>query len=250
MSYLKTTGIVIKEVNTGEADKIVTIFSKTKGKISGSARGARRPKSRLVAGTQLLCYSEFVLFKGKDLYSINSSDVIEPFYDIRNDIERLTYAAHMTELINDVIQENQPATKVLQLFLNSLYLLSKTDRSPVQIVRVFELRLLSILGYAPSVGGCVVCTSSQFDNMSFSFQKCGFICKSCTMQDKSAVELSEGAAKALNYIVYSPLNSLFSFEVSDSVLNELGRISRRFIRDILEKDYKKLDFLKTLNINT
>ena len=118
-----------------------------------------------------MCYSEFVLFKGKDIYSINSCDVIEPFYDIRNDLERLTYAAHMTELINDVIQENQPATKVLQLFLNSLYLLSKTGRSPMQIVRVFELRLLSILGYAPSVGGCVVCTNSQFDSMSFSFQK-------------------------------------------------------------------------------
>jgi len=71
------------------------------------------------------------------MYTVNSCDVIESFYDIRNDLERLTYAAHMMDIVNDVILENQPASRLLQLFLNSLYMLSKTDRSPLQIVRVF-----------------------------------------------------------------------------------------------------------------
>ncbi|HHV29676.1 DNA repair protein RecO [Acetivibrio mesophilus] len=247
MSYLKTTGIVIKEVNTGEADRIVTIFSKNKGKISASAKGARRPKSHLVAGTQLLCYSEFVLFKGKDMYSVTSCDVIEPFYDIRSDLERLTYAAHMMEMVNDVIFENQPATRLLQLFLNSLYMLTKTDKSPLQIVRIFEFRLLSIIGYAPWVSGCTECGSTLFDSMYFSFLKCGFLCGGCLAKDKGAIRISEGAAKALNYIVYSKMNNLFSFEVSENVLDELGRVSRRYMRDRLEKNYNKLDFIKNIN---
>jgi len=125
MNYLKTSGIVIKEVNTGEADRIITIFPRIKGKISALAKGARKTESHLVAGTQLLCYSEFVLFKGKDMYTVNSCDVIESFYDIRNDLERLTYAAHMMDIVNDVILENQPASRLLQLFLNSLYMLRK-----------------------------------------------------------------------------------------------------------------------------
>lgn len=247
MSYLKTTGIVIKEVNTGEADRIITIFSKNKGKISALAKGARRPKSYLVAGTQLLCYSEFVLFKGKDMYSVNSCDVIEPFYDIRNDLERLTYTAHMIDIVKDVIQENQPATRLLQLFLNSLYMLSKTDRSSLQIVRVFELRLLSIIGYAPWVNGCIECGSSLFDSMYFSFGKCGLLCSGCLAKDKGAIRISEGAAKALNYIVYSKMNNLFNFEVSDNVLEELGRVSRRYMGERLEKNYNKLDFIKTFD---
>ena len=247
MSYIKTKGIVIKEVNTGEADKILTVFSRNIGKIVCSAKGARRPKSRLVAGTQLFCYSEFVLFKGKDIYSINSCDVIEPFYDIRNDLTKLTYSAHMIEIINDVIVEDQPATKVLQLFLNSLHLLSKTEKLPEQIVRIFEIRILSILGYAPSVRECLNCGSEKYDNMQFSFIKSGFICDDCSISERNTIKISGGTAKAINHIVYSNIKELFNFEVSELVLNELGKISKRYLKDKLERDYKKLDFLKILN---
>jgi DNA repair protein RecO (recombination protein O) len=119
MSYLKTKGIVIREVNTGEADKVLTIFSRHNGKITGFAKGARRPKSKFIAGTQYLCYSEFVLYKNADMFSINNCDVIEPFYEIRNDMEKLTYSAHIVDILNDVVQENQPSGKILQLFLNT-----------------------------------------------------------------------------------------------------------------------------------
>jgi DNA repair protein RecO (recombination protein O) len=251
MGYLNTRGIVIKEVNIGEADKIITVFSQTHGKISASAKGARRPKSRLIAGTQFLCYSDFVFYKGRELFLTNSCEVIEPFYEIRNDIEKLTYAAHMVELINDVIQENQPSRRVLQLFLNSLYMLAKTERNPELISRIFELRLLSITGYAPYVRGCVICGREELgDNVFFSFAKCGFICndKKCKAMDPYAQKLSPGASKALCYIVFSNKESLFNFDVSREVLDELGKISRRYLRDRLEKDYSKLDFLKALEI--
>jgi DNA repair protein RecO (recombination protein O) len=152
MSYIKTGGIVIREVNTGEADKIVTILTKNLGKISAYAKSAKRPRSKFVAGTQFLCYSNLVLFKGRDLYSLNSCDVVEPFYEIRNDVVRLTYSAYITDIVNDLIQEEQPAAKSLQLLLNTFYMLSKTDKSPELITRIFELRFLSILGYAPVSG--------------------------------------------------------------------------------------------------
>ncbi|MDQ2085987.1 DNA repair protein RecO [Herbivorax sp. ANBcel31] len=246
MSYVKTTGIVIKEVHTGEANKIVTLFTRNMGKVSGSAKGARRPKSRFVAGTQLLCYSDFVLFKGKEMYSINSCDVIEPFYNIRNSIEKLTCAAHMTEIINDIVQENQQATKLLKLFLNSLHMLSNSNRPILQILTIFEMKLLSILGYAPWVGGCLNCENKEFGDMLFSFEKCGFICEKCASLDKGAVQLSEGATKAIYYIVCSNMKNIFNFEVSNRVLNELRRVSKTYLNNQLEKNYKKMDFLKYL----
>jgi len=249
MSFLKTKGIIIKEVNTGEADKIVTIFTKSNGKISASARGARRPKSKLVAGTQFLCYSDFVLFKGREMYSINSCEVIEPFYEIRNDIVRLTYSAHIVDIVNDIVQENQPASKTLQLFLNTLYMLTKTNKSPELVTRVFELRILSILGYAPFVKGCMSCGRTDTANLTFSFKKCGFICNepACRQKDNSAIKILPGTAKAMCHIVYSRMDELFSFDVSQEVLGELGIIMRRYLRERLERDYTKLDFLKTLN---
>lgn len=247
MSYVRTKGVVLKEVNTGESDKILTIFSRTHGKISGFAKSARRPKSRFVAGAQLLCYSEFVLFKGREMFSVNSCDVIEPFYEVRNDVVKLTYAAHMVDILEDVIQENQPSPRVLQLFLNTLFMLSKTDKSPELITRIFEFRFLSILGYAPFVKSCISCGNEEMDSFLFSFKRCGYLCRNCKVHDLNAAEISAGAARALNHILCVPLKDLFNFEVSESVLREIGWISRKYLKDRLEKDYKKLDFLKQLN---
>lgn len=249
MGYVKTKGIIIKEVNTGEADKVVTIFSRHMGKITGYAKNAKRPKSRMAAGTQFLCYGELVLFKGKEIYNLYSSEVIEPFYEIRNDIVKLTYAAHMVELVNDVIQENQPASKILQLFLNSLHMLAKTDRSPELIRRIFELRLLTLLGYAPYVRGCIHCGKTDIGAAYFSYKKCGFLCDECVSQDASSVKIPPGTAKAMNHIIHAPLNVLFNFALSEETLSELGGNIQRYLRDRLEKDYTKLDFLKTLNID-
>lgn len=248
MSYLKTKGIVIREVNTGEADKILTVFSRNRGRISVLAKGARRPRSSNSAGSQLLSYCDYVLFSGRDMYTMNSSEVLEPFYEIRNDLERLTYAAHLTDIVNDVIQENQPASKLLQLLLNSLHMLAKTDKPPELIARIFELRCLAIMGYAPYVGSCIECGATPQEGYSFSFRKCGFICArdSCREADRFAVELSPGAARAIQYIVQSRMEGLFSFGLSAGVLEELGRINRRYIRERLEKDYTKLDFLKLI----
>jgi DNA repair protein RecO (recombination protein O) len=248
MSYIKASGIVIREVNTGEADKIITILSKSLGKISAFAKNARRPRSRMVAGTQLLCYSNFVLFKGRDMYSVNTCDVVEPFYEIRNDVVKLTYSAYITDMVNDIIQEEQPAAKSLQLVLNTLYMISKTDKSPELMTRIFEMRFLTILGYSPVVRGCSNCGAEEFDQLYFSFKKCGFLCKECLNNDTYAERISPGAARALRHIVYSGIKELFNFKVSESVLNELGRISRRYIKDRLDREYRKLDFLKTLEM--
>lgn len=248
MSYIKAKGLVIREVNTGEADKIITIFSKSRGRIAALAKGARRPRSKLVAGTQFLCYCDYMLFSGRDMYSINNCEVLEPFYEIRNDIIRLTYAAHFIDIINESILENQPSPRALQLLLNSLHMLSKTDKDPQLIARIFEMRVLSILGYAPYVRSCMICGSGDINNVSFSFRKCGFLCSSdsCTSNDGFAIPLSQGAARAIQYIVHAKPAELFSFRLSQQVLDELGRINRRYLRERLEKDFTKLDFLKEI----
>ena len=125
-------------------------------------------------------------------------------------------------------------------------MISNSKRPVLQVVSIFEIKLLSILGFAPWVNGCVNCGKKEFENISFSFVKCGFICKDCTAADKSAVRLSEGAAKAIFYIVYSNMQNIFNFEASCDVLDEIRRVSKIYLKRQLEKDYKKMDFLKCL----
>lgn len=248
MSFLKTRGIVIKEVGVGEADKIVTLFTGNRGRISAMAKGGKRPKSNLSAGSQLMCYGEYVLYCGKEMYMVNSCEVLEPFYDIRNDMVKLTYAAHFLDIVMEIVQENQPAPKLLQLLLNSLFMLTKPEKSPELTARIFELRALAISGYAPHAQNCMICGREPEKFYSFSFQKCGFICdrEQCAAEDRFAPELSPGAARTIQHILFSRMEGLFHFGVSNEVLEELGRLSKRYLREQLEKDFTKLEFLKSI----
>lgn len=246
MGYIKVNGIVIKEVNTDDADKVVTLFTKSHGKIQAFAKGARRTRSALSASCQSLCYSSFVLFKGKDSYNISSSEVIESFYDLRNDIELLTYAAHITEVANDIVQEEQPSARLLQLYLNTLHLLNKKFKNPLLLVRVFELRAMTLIGYGPGT-----LDSSQLEgcsNIYFNFKKSNITCEKDIGDKAACYGISLGTALAVRHIVKAPLNTLFSFQASELVIKELSYISSNYLKDKMEKTYKKLDFLNLLDI--
>ena len=106
MGIFKTKGIVIAEHNMSDYDKMVTILTPN-GKIGCAAKGARRSKSSLMAGTQLLCFGDYLIYQGASSYSINSCDLIEVFYNLRIDLDKLTYASHILKIINDVTDENQ-----------------------------------------------------------------------------------------------------------------------------------------------
>ena len=95
----RTEGIVIKELRFKETSKILTLYTKDYGKIHAMARGAYKPKSQLIANTQPFSYNEYYLFKGRNFYYINQADIIDSFYDIRENISRVMYGSYLLELI-------------------------------------------------------------------------------------------------------------------------------------------------------
>lgn len=248
MKLVKVQGVVIKETNTGEADKIITIFTSRLGRIQASVRGARRSQSRLIAGTQLLSFSDFVLFKGKDMYSVRNCDLIEPFYNIRSSLEKLTYTTHIIELVTEITRENLYNARLMPLLLNTLYTFSHLDKSPELISRIFEIRMMSISGYTPELTECVSCGGLMGENIFFSPKLGGTTCRDCSMQDTKSIKISEGTLSALRYIIFNDIKKIFSFNVSPKVLGELKIISERFIFEHLDRSFNKLKFLETLNI--
>ena len=125
MANIKIKGIVIAENNMGDYDKMLTILTPNYGKIACVAKGARRPQSVLLAGTQLFCFGEYLMYKGTNTYHINSCETIEIFYNLRTDLDKLKYAIHINKVIQDVTKENENCYKILQLFL-------KVYRTPLQ----------------------------------------------------------------------------------------------------------------------
>lgn len=202
-----------------------------------AAKGSRRPKSLLMAATQFLCFGEYVLYKSGNTYSINSCETIEVFYNIRTDLDKLNYASHMTKIINDVTTENQNSYRILQLILNTLYVISETDKNLSLINSVFTLRLLSIIGFRPQIEECKECKIKE--NLTyFSFRDSGFKCSTCGKQDKGAVEISPSTKDAIRYIVLADAKKLFSFEIPETSTKELEIISKIYLEEKLEREYK------------
>lgn len=235
MGTIKTKGIIISENNMGDFDKMLTILTPN-GKVSCSARGARRPKSQLMAGTQYSCFGEYMMFKGSNTYTLNSCDTIELFYNLRIDLNKLEYAVHITKIIQDVTYENQNTYKILQLFLNTLYVIANSDMDLKFITSIFKIRLMCLLGFKPRLDRCVTCQDEQVHY--FSFKDNGLKCSNCSKQDTGTIEISESTKNALRYIEMSPPKKLFSFNMSDENKKQLEIIANIYTNDKLEKDYK------------
>ena len=190
-----------------------------------------------MAGTQFLCFGEYVMYKGQDHYTINSSDTIEMFYNIRINLDKLKYATHITKIIIDVTTENDNTYKIMQLYLNTLYMISETEKDLDFIVSIFKIKLLCFLGFKPKIEKCLNC-GNENNLIYFSIKNNGCICGDCKNIDKGAIKISESTAIALKYIVLAPAKKLFSFDLKNESLKELEIISKIYLNEKLEKEYK------------
>ncbi len=235
MSVLKTKGIVLLESNMGDNDKMITILTPN-GKIGCSAKGAKRPKSNLMAGTQYLCFGEFSIYKSVASYTINTAEPIEIFYNVRLDIDKLTYAAKVTRLVNEVTDENQNTYRILQLTLNTIYMLSESDKDLDFIYSIFKMRLLSIIGFKPMIDGCTSCDEKKVSH--FSLKDNGFKCENCAKPDKSAIKLSDTTIKAIRYIIKSDAKKIYSFDLSDENKTQLKMVAKLYLNKCLDKEFE------------
>ena len=236
MANIKLNGIVIAENNMGDYDKMLTMLTPNYGKISCVAKGARRQQSALLAGTQLFCFGEYLMYKGTNTYHINSCETIEIFYNLRTDLDKLKYAIHINKIIQDVTEENENCYKILQLFLNTLYTISETDKDKDFVLAVFKFRLLTILGFTPRVMKCTACKEEK-DLTKFSIKDNGVKCTACGKQDKSAIGMSESTKNAILYTISAPPKKIYSFSLKDESLKEFELISKIYFNEKLEKEY-------------
>ena len=192
-----------------------------------------------MAATQFLCFGDYLIYQGANSYNINSCEVNEVFYNIRMDLDKLQYASHITKIINDVTDENQNTYKILQLFLNTLYVLSETDKNMDLTISIFKLKLMCFLGFTPIINRCSGCQKNENIILNhFSFKDNGLKCDVCSRQDKGAIEISEATQNAIKYIVMAPPKKLFSFNLSEQMIRELEIVAKIYLNEKLDKEYK------------
>lgn len=245
--HVHCEGLVLKVTKFKDSDKILTIFSKSNGKIQAMAKGARKPKSSLMGSTQLFCHSDFMLYRGKSFYHLNQSEVINSFYNLREDIFKLAYATYIMEIVESGITEEEENEKIFLLVLKALDILSSGKVDYLKLTLAFKIKFISFLGYKPHLKSCVSCNGTLDGPLRFSRAHGGILCTKCLREDRYGDNISIEALKGLISLLYTPLHSLNEIELSSNTINIIDNILLKYILESLgKKSFKSLNFLKSI----
>ena len=245
---LTTPGIVLRETNYKEADKILTVLTREYGKRTVKARGCRRKTSKLTAASQLLVWSDMTLYQRGDFLTLNEAEVLEQFWSVRQDIELLALGSYFAEVLEATAQEGEEAGDLLSLLLNSLYALD-TLKKPRELVKAaFELRLMCLTGYEPLVDACAVCGKAAPDRPRLNLTQGVLHCAGCRSQVGEGVSmpLTDGALAAVRHIVLGDPKKLFSFRLDEGGLRQLGELTEAFLMTQQERGFRTLDYYKQI----
>ena len=243
----QTDGLIIKEQNIGEQDKLVYALTKSHGVIKAFVRGAKNIKNQKCAPSSLLSYSRLTFYKSRESYIIGDARILRIFSKLRGDVKKTCLAQYFCELALTICPREQPAEKFLSLMLNSLYLISEGKRSEELVKPCFEMRLAAMAGYLPNLVMCRECGVYAAEEMYFSPRTGEIECASCHgIKADGMVKLSEAALTALRHTVYSDDDKLFSFTLSDEGLRMLNAASESYLQYRFEKEFKTLNFYKAI----
>ena len=240
-----TDGLILKEQNIGEKDKLVTVLTRHNGLVRAFVRGAKSFKNRKNSATGMFCYSKLSLYKTKDTYIIDEAEPIELFFGLRDNLDKISLAQYFSELVINLVQEDEPAEEYLRLILNSLHFLA-TDKMPnEQIKAITELRLMCIAGFMPNLIACDRCGEYETENMYFDVEDGLLYCDNCVPSDM-LFQLDIGLVKALRHIAFSDFEKIYSFKMEDYALPDLSYITEKYLLSKLQRNFKTLEFYKDI----
>lgn len=207
------TGMVIKASPAGEYDRRLVILTCERGKITAFARGARRPGNSLMACTAPFVFAKFMLYEGRDAYTLAGAEVTNYFREIGNDMETACYGSYFLEFADYYGRENMEAVETLKLLYQSLRALLKKSIPNRLIKSVFELKLMEQNGEYSERPRGKICESTQY---------------------------------TWEYVLYSTVEKLYTFTVSEEVLNEFSRCVEENKRRFVDKEFHSLDILQAI----
>ena len=242
-----TSGLVLRETETKETDKILTVLTPDLGKISLIARGARRRNSPLAAGCQLLAYSELTIYQRGAWRYVSEASTIELFDGVLQDFELLSLASYFAELTESVSGEEQPVPEILSLLLNALYALSTLKKDPLLVKPVFELRLMALSGFEPLADGCAVCGKEEPERPMLDVVQGVVHCAGCKQPGGLSLPLTKGSLAALRHALYGDEKRLYSFTLDKNALRQLDHAAEAFVAAQLERSFRTLDYYKTIH---
>ncbi len=250
MESCRTPAVVIEVRTYGESDKIVTFYSLNRGRMSGIAKGAQRSLKRFLNKLEMFSQLEILYTNSRSssLVMIDQAELIQPLPLIRADYARYTAAALICGLTLHWTRENDPDPEIFELLVWALGNLEDPKRPAVWGAILFQIKMLTLLGYKPDLNGCIECGAMTRENAPFRFSttRNGMVCSKCHKiedHDTPGLPFSLDTAAFLQKAQEMPLDRLTRLHFTPKVVKEAIAILKNYGASILQRDIAAWDFL-------
>jgi len=241
----RTEALVLREMNYGEADRILTLLTPG-GKVRAIAYGIRRSTSRKVGHLGLFCRAQLMLARGRDLDTVSQAEGLEEFEGIRSDLLRFSYACYVGELADRFAQEQEESRPLYELVVCTLRELGESQRLRTW-VRYFEVRLLSLSGYQPELFACVNCRAAiRPETNFFGLDQGGLLCNRCGHGQPRVEAVSINAQKVLRYMQTHGRDEVSRLRLAEATHRELESLLHSYLEHTLESELRSVGFLHRL----
>lgn len=240
MEITKVKGIIISEKPYKESSKLLNMITEDYGVISVIAKGSKRLKSNLRSITSKLTYAEFQInYKEGKLSTLICADIINPLFNIKKDLLKISYASYLLDLTSQVLKENN--NKNIYNILVSSLLKIEDDFDPEVITNILELKYLSYLGISPNFDTCSICGKSKI--LTISVEKGGFI---CTNHHTNERIVSNKTLQIIRMLYYADIDKITKLEVSEPVKKEIDEFIDEYYESYTGLFMKTKEFLKNI----
>lgn len=237
---VKTEAIVLRSFKYGEADLILTLFGRSTGRISAIAKGARKTKNRMRGNLQLFGLGNFLLYKGKSLYTVTQCESKEPFLILRENLSKFAYASYCIEIMRELLPEEEVNVHAYRLLCEILRLMSSGGEELA--ARLFDFRMFKISGYQPEMSCCVKCGGSLTPTSVFSALEGGMIC----CGGAKGIHVGQDTLAVMNLLLGMDIPKACRLKVGAGPLKEMEKVTRAYWENILEKRLKSVQFIEKM----
>ena len=264
-------GLVIRSYPAGDSGTMLHILTPDRGRISVMAKGVHskgKTAGQLASVVQLFTYANYELYRKGDMYWLRGGSVIHAFYNLSDDIVKMSLATYLCSVADELSDEGEEAEQLLRLLLNSLYSIDRGNRSLRIIKGVFELRAAAMSGYAPNLMGCDICGEGYPESGYLDVMNGRIVCADCQTKLNRAANpfvggvrdneesgrsiitpISSSVLAAMRYALASPDEKIFSFNLkSDEEELMFARAAETYILNQLERSFDALDFYHSVEL--
>ena len=249
----KARAILLRRIEFGDHDLVLTFLTPEEGKISAFAKNAKKSVKRFSGVLELFTLLEVVIRQGKGLPYLDEASIEAPFEAIRTDWVRLAYAGYWSEITVQWLEEGVPQRRLFTLFETALNALHDARRSPGTVSILFQLLFLDIAGFAPALSVCSGC-GAEMEKLSspratFDLERGGLVCDTCRAECTHRVVLSAGTIMKLRWLIEQGLEHAFRVKFTPQAEAEALNLLEHFLPRHLGREPKSLNFLSRIRRN-